>query len=84
MEVSHRVHLSKMCSLYTTGKRVSNHVISINEPLCGILLKYLYFKKMYMFTWTINTGKKHAFSYVTETEHDKEKTFWHKQYIYLT
>lgn len=29
-----------------------------------------------MFTWTINTGKKkHAFSYVTETEHDKEKTF---------
>lgn len=41
---------------------------------------------MYMFTWTINTGKKkkHAFSYVTETEHDKEKTFWHKQYIYLT
>lgn len=30
---------------------------------------------MYMFTWTINTGKKHAFSYVTETEHDKEKTF---------
>lgn len=45
MEVSHRVHLSKMCSLYTMGKRVSNHVISINEPLCGILLKYLYFKK---------------------------------------
>lgn len=45
MEVSHRVHLSKMCSLYTAGKRVSNHVISINEPLCGILLKYQYFKK---------------------------------------
>lgn len=77
MEVSHRVHLSKMCSLYTAGKRVSNHVISINEPLCGILLKYQYFKKC-----TCSPGlltrekkKKHAFSYVTETEHDKEKTF---------
>lgn len=45
MEVSHRVHLSKMYSLYTAGKRVSNHVISINEPLCGILLKYIYLKK---------------------------------------
>lgn len=76
MEVSHRVHLSKMCSLYTAGKRVSNHVISINEPLCGILLKYQYFKKC-----TCSPGlltrekKKHAFSYVTETEQDKEKTF---------
>lgn len=26
----HRVHLSKMYSLYTAGKRVSNHVVSIN------------------------------------------------------
>lgn len=75
MEVSHRVHLSKMCSLYTAGKRVSNHVISINEPLCGILLKYLYFKKCTCSPGLLTRGKKHAFSYVTETEHDKEKTF---------
>lgn len=48
MEVSHRVHLSKMYSLYTAGKRVSNHVISINEPLCGILLKYIYLKNVHV------------------------------------
>lgn len=75
MEVSHRVHLSKMYSLYTAGKRVSNHVISINEPLCGILLKYIYFKKCTCSPGLLKREKKHAFSYVTETEHDKEKTF---------
>lgn len=58
MEVSHRVHLSKMCSLYTAGKRVSNHVISINEPLCGILLKYQYFKKCTCSPGLLTRGKK--------------------------
>lgn len=59
MEVSHRVHLSKMCSLYTAGKRVSNHVISINEPLCGILLKYQYFKKCTCSPGLLTREKKH-------------------------